>query len=262
MDEINVIFEGSLSIASKTQGKKLKREISLAQHIKSERRMKWSKIDISCGPEGHPKIELSNQNLSFMVKLSIGRHKVAKTLVDNGASVNLIMRITFIEMSLNLADLTPVHDTFHGVIPGQSSTPIARIDLDVSCGSGDNKHREMLTFKVTRFDIGYNCILGRSFLLKFMEVIHTAYATMKMPDLKGAITVKADQPDTLAVSATRKLKNRPPRRPRLRLVALLVKHRHPSHLPATPHGYHRHQMALILHQPLLQCPPIRRQIVR
>jgi hypothetical protein len=30
MDEINVIFEGSLSITSKTQGKKLEREISLA----------------------------------------------------------------------------------------------------------------------------------------------------------------------------------------------------------------------------------------
>jgi hypothetical protein len=31
MDEINVIFRGSLSIASKTQGKKLEREINLAQ---------------------------------------------------------------------------------------------------------------------------------------------------------------------------------------------------------------------------------------
>jgi hypothetical protein len=51
-----------------------------------------------------------------MVKLPIGRHKVAKTLIDNGASFNLIMRKTFIEMGLKLADLRPVHDTFHGVI--------------------------------------------------------------------------------------------------------------------------------------------------
>jgi hypothetical protein len=86
---------------------------------------------------------------------------VAKTLIDNGASLNLIMRKTFIEMSLNLADLTPVHDTFHDVIPGQSSIPIGRIDLEVSCGSGDNKRKEMLIFEVASFDIGYNCILGR-----------------------------------------------------------------------------------------------------
>jgi hypothetical protein len=53
-----------------------------------------------------------------MVKLPIEWHNVAKTLINNGASFNLIMRKTFIEMCLNLIDLTPVHDTFHGVIPG------------------------------------------------------------------------------------------------------------------------------------------------
>jgi hypothetical protein len=137
-----------------------------------------------------------------VVKLPIGWHKVAKTPIDNGASLNLIMRKTFIEMGLNLKDLTPVHDTFHGVIPGQSSTPIRRIDLEVSCGTGDNKRREVLTFEVTSFDIGYNCILGRSFLLKFIVVIHTAYATLKMSSPKGVITIKADQRDTLAYENT------------------------------------------------------------
>jgi hypothetical protein len=78
-----------------------------------------------------------------------------------------------------------VHDMFHGVISGQASTPIGRIDLEVSCGTGENKCREMLTFKVVSFDIRYNCILGRPFLLKFMAVIHTVYTTVKMPDLMG-----------------------------------------------------------------------------
>jgi hypothetical protein len=87
---------------------------------------------------------------------------------------------------------------FHGVIPGQSSTPIGRIDLEMSYGTGDNKRKEMLIFKVASFDIGYNCILGRPFLLKFMTVIHTAYAMMKMPGPKGVITIKADQRDALA----------------------------------------------------------------
>jgi hypothetical protein len=73
--------------------------------------------------------------LPFVVKLPIRRHKVAKTLVDNEASLNLIMRKTFIEMGLNLSDLTLVHNTFHDVIPGQSSTPIGYIDLEVSCRS-------------------------------------------------------------------------------------------------------------------------------
>jgi hypothetical protein len=100
-------------------------------------------------------------------------------------------------MGLKLAELTPVHDTFHGIIPGQSSTPIERIDLKVSCGSGENKRRELLTFEVTSFDIGYNCILGMHFFLKFMAIIYTAYATIKMLEPKGIITLKSDQRDAL-----------------------------------------------------------------
>jgi hypothetical protein len=155
-------------------------------------------VDISFEPKDHPETELSDRNLSFVVKLPIERHKVAKTLIDNRASLNLIMRKTFIEMDLNLKVLTPIHETFHGVIPGQSSTPIGRIDLEVSCGTGDNKRKEMLIFKVASFDIRYNYILGRPFLLKFMAVIYTVYATMKMPGPKGVITIKANQHDALA----------------------------------------------------------------
>jgi hypothetical protein len=57
--EINVIFGGSMSISSKTQGKKLEREISLAQRIDPGRKMKWSDVDISFRLEDHQEIELS-----------------------------------------------------------------------------------------------------------------------------------------------------------------------------------------------------------
>jgi hypothetical protein len=55
----------------------------------------------------------------------------------------------------------------------------------------------MLTFKVANFNISYNYILGRPFLLKFMAVIHTVYATMKMLGPKGVVTIKANQWDAL-----------------------------------------------------------------
>jgi hypothetical protein len=42
MAEINVISRGGMSITSKTQGKKLQRQISLAQQIEPGRRMRWS----------------------------------------------------------------------------------------------------------------------------------------------------------------------------------------------------------------------------
>jgi hypothetical protein len=193
MGEINVIFEGSLSITSNAQGKKPEREISLAQRIKTGRMKKWSNVEISFGLEDHLDTELSERNLPFVVMLPIGQHKVANTLIDNGFALNLIMKRTFIEMGLNLAELTPVHVMFHGVIPGQSSAPIGRNDLKVTCGIGDNKHMEMLTFEMASFNIGYNCFLGRPFLLMFMAVVYTAYATIKMPGPKGVIFLKSDQ---------------------------------------------------------------------
>jgi hypothetical protein len=109
---------------------------------------------------------------------------------------------TFIEMGSNLKDLTPVYDTFHGVIAGQSSTPIGRMDLEVFCWTGDNKCKEILTFEVASFDIRSNCILGRPFLLKFMAVIHTVYVMLKMSSPKGVITIKADQRDAMACENT------------------------------------------------------------
>jgi hypothetical protein len=70
--------------------------------------------------------------------------------------------------------------------------------LKVSCGTGDNKRKEALTFEVASFDIGYNCILKRPFLLKFMAIIDTTYATLKMSGPNGVITIKADQRGELA----------------------------------------------------------------
>jgi hypothetical protein len=131
--------------------------------------MRWSDVDVSFGLEDHLDTELSDRNLPFVVKIPIGWHKVAMTLVDSGASLNL-MRKTFIEMGLNLAELTPVHDSFHRIMPGQSSTPIGCIDLEVSCGSRENKCREMLTFEMASFNIGHNSILGTPFLLVFIAV--------------------------------------------------------------------------------------------
>jgi hypothetical protein len=69
--------------------------------------MMWSDVDISFRPKDHSDTELSERNLSFVIKIPIRRHKVAKTLIDSEASLNLMMRKTFIEMGLNLADLTP-----------------------------------------------------------------------------------------------------------------------------------------------------------
>jgi hypothetical protein len=59
MAEINMIFGASMSITSKTQGKKFQREISLGQQIEPGRRLRWSDEYITFGLEDHLVMELS-----------------------------------------------------------------------------------------------------------------------------------------------------------------------------------------------------------
>jgi hypothetical protein len=78
--------------------------------------MRLSNDYITFGPEDHPITELLERNLPLIVKILIRWHMVAKTLIDSGASLNLMMRKSFIKMCLKLSDLTPIHDTFHRII--------------------------------------------------------------------------------------------------------------------------------------------------
>jgi hypothetical protein len=101
MAEIHMIFGGSMLITSKTQEKKLQHEISLVQQIEPGRRMRWSDDYITFKPEDHPITELSERDLPLIVKIPIGRHKVAKILIDSGASLNLIMERPLSRWPLN-----------------------------------------------------------------------------------------------------------------------------------------------------------------
>jgi hypothetical protein len=85
--------------------------------------MRWSNDYISFGPEDHLDMKLSERNMLFIVNILIGWHKVAKTLIDNGASLNLMMRKIFIEMDLNLSDLTPYMTHFMGLSQGSCPLP-------------------------------------------------------------------------------------------------------------------------------------------
>jgi hypothetical protein len=49
-----------------------------------------------------------------------------------------------------------------------------------------------LRFEMARFDCGYNTIIGRPGLAKFMAIPHYPYMILKMLGPQGIITVRAD----------------------------------------------------------------------
>jgi hypothetical protein len=69
--------------------------------------------------------------------------------------------------------------------------------MPVTFGTLKNYRTEFLRFKVASFDCGYNAIIGRPRLAKFMAIPHYTCMILKMPDHKESspcmLTSKASQ---------------------------------------------------------------------
>jgi hypothetical protein len=64
--------------------------------------------------------------------------------------------------------------------------------MSVTFGTPENYRTKFLRFEVARFDCGYNAIIGRPGLAKFMAILHYSYMILKMSGPQGVITVHAD----------------------------------------------------------------------
>jgi hypothetical protein len=77
-------------------------------------------------------------------------------------------------------------------VPIEGEYPLGHIYMPVTFGTLENYRSEFLRFEVARFDCGYNTIIGRPGLVKFMAIPHYSYMLLKMPGPQGIITVRAD----------------------------------------------------------------------
>jgi hypothetical protein len=64
--------------------------------------------------------------------------------------------------------------------------------MSVTFGTPKNYRIEFLRFEVACFDCGYNAIIGRPGLAKFMAIPHYSYMILKMHGPQGIITMCAD----------------------------------------------------------------------
>jgi hypothetical protein len=64
--------------------------------------------------------------------------------------------------------------------------------MTVTFGAPDNYRTKFLSIEVARFECGYNAIIERPGLAKFMDNPHYPYMIPKMPRLQGISTLRAD----------------------------------------------------------------------
>ncbi|KAI4973280.1 hypothetical protein ZWY2020_028988 [Hordeum vulgare] len=89
-------------------------------------------------------------------------------LVDLGNSINILYRDTLLKLGLKEKDLQPTNTVFHGIVLGQSCSPIGKIELDVLFGDKAHFRRESIWFEVVDLNSLYHALLGSPALAKFM----------------------------------------------------------------------------------------------
>jgi hypothetical protein len=75
---------------------------------------------------------------------------------------------------------------------------LGKVHLEVLFREKGNSRREPIWFEVVDISSPYHALLGRPALAKFMAVPHYAYLKMKLPGLRGVITVLGSFKKSLA----------------------------------------------------------------
>jgi hypothetical protein len=109
--------------------------------------------------------------------------------MDGGSGINVLYASTLDEMGIPWSALRASMAPFHGVVPGIEALPLEQIDLPVTFRDVRNFRTETLTLKVVGFSGTYHAILGRPAYAKFMAVPNYTHLKLKIPGLRGIITV-------------------------------------------------------------------------
>ncbi|XP_066316657.1 uncharacterized protein [Miscanthus floridulus] len=115
---------------------------------------------------------------------------LTKVLMDRGSGLNILYASTLNKMVIPRSNLRASKAPFYGIVLGKEAMPLGHIRLNVTFGQPDNFHKEPLTFKVVDFQSIYHALLGRPCFAKFMVIPNYTYLKLKMPGLKGVITVE------------------------------------------------------------------------
>jgi hypothetical protein len=95
-------------------------------------------------------------------------------------------------LGVALKDPTELDTPFFSIMPTEGEYPLGHIYMPVTFRTLENYKTEFLRFEVASFDCGYNAIIGRSGLAKFMAIPHYSYMILKMLGPQAIIIVCAD----------------------------------------------------------------------
>ncbi|KAL8109295.1 hypothetical protein AgCh_025408 [Apium graveolens] len=122
----------------------------------------------------------------------IGNNPVKRVLVDNGASVDVLLHDTFLRMGYNDSQLTPTDMPIYG-FTGVEYPVEGIIKLPTTIGQEPRQATQMLDFVVVKASLTYNAIMGRTGIHAFKAVPSSYHSVMKFPTRNGIGEERGDQ---------------------------------------------------------------------
>ncbi|XP_043721071.1 uncharacterized protein LOC122668593 [Telopea speciosissima] len=146
-------------------------------------------------------ITFSDENLAdiqsphddaLVVKMIVANCSVARILVDNGSSVNILYFDAFLKMQLTLEMLKRIDSPLYG-FNGAPMQVEGSIELLVTVGTEPQLSTVMKNFLVVNVNSTYNEILGRPGLNALQAIVSTPHLVMKFPMENGVGECRGSQ---------------------------------------------------------------------
>src|SRR4051812_4343961 len=159
-----------------------------------------AETSITFSQDDHPPAVPRPRHAPLVLDPQVGGYDMDRVFMDGGSSMNIILTSTLQKMLIPRSVWKKSNTMLHGVVPGEASTSLGIIKLEVVFGNRRNFAKQVLEFEVLDWQSQYHAILGRPAFAQFMEVPHYAYLKLKMPGSTGVLTVngsfiKSDQCD-------------------------------------------------------------------
>ncbi|KAI5022554.1 hypothetical protein ZWY2020_059284 [Hordeum vulgare] len=140
--------------------------------------MHWTEKPIAWSWVDHPAVMPNPDSYALILDATFASQRLtcrfSRVLVDGGSTISILYLDTLLKLGLKEKDVLPPSTVLHGIVPGQSCSPIGKIQLDVLFGDKAHFRRESLWFEVVDLSSPYHALLGRPALAKFMAIPHYA----------------------------------------------------------------------------------------
>jgi len=134
------------------------------------------------------------QDDPMVITVEIDKFAIAKTLVDQGSSVDILYWEIFKKMRISEADIQPYNEQIVG-FSGERVDTKGYIDLYTTFGEEDGFHKTInVRYLLVNAQTSYNILLGRPSINRLKAIISTPHLAMKFPSANDDIaTIHVDQ---------------------------------------------------------------------